>query len=183
LLEAIRIYSTAKGYAQSAYLIVTSPHRYQVPDDTTFILPYHMLLGFAVELYLKAYSTYTGHPDSELRGADMRHNLGKLLELNENDGFNLPAAKKLADYLGEQHRTFEYRYMKPDSSYFVRWQAEVFGELNELDIYVDDRIGASASHGKAPSSGWSVPADQNGWRVPKEFESTVVGGVAVPQAG
>jgi hypothetical protein len=95
--EAIRIYSTAKGYVQSTYLIVTNPQRYQAPDDTTFILSYHMLLGFAVELYLKAYLMHTGHTEAELRRVG--HNLQKLLELSKADNFNLPEAKKLVDYL------------------------------------------------------------------------------------
>lgn len=166
--DAIRIYSTAKGYVQSTYLIVTSPDRYQLPDDTTFILSYHMLLGFAGELYLKAYLTHTGHAEAELRSSAVRHNLKKLLELSEADGFSLPAARNLVNYLSEQHGSFEYRYMRPDSSYFVRSQVEVFAELDELDNYVDREIGASASKGKTPSNGgWIVPADRNGWRIPK----------------
>lgn len=170
--DAIRIYSTAKGYVQSTYLIVTSPDRYRVPDDTTFILSYHMLLGFAVELYFKSYLTHIGHAEVELRSSSVRHNLKKLLELSEADGFDLPAAKKLVDYLGEQHGSFEYRYMKSDSSYFVRYQAEVFAELDELDTYVDSEIGASAFKGKALSSGgWTVPADRNGWRVPRQISN------------
>jgi hypothetical protein len=166
--DAVRIYSTAKGYIQSTYLIVTHPGRYQVPDDTTFILSYHMLLGFAVELYLKAYLTHTGHAEAKLRSGAVRHNLKKLLELSEADGFSLPAAQKLVDYLSEQHGSFEYRYMKPGSSYFVRSQAEVFAELDELDTYIDSEIGASTSKGKTPSrGGWTVPANRNGWRIPK----------------
>lgn len=163
---AILTYSTAKGYVQSTYLIVTSPDRYSVPDDTTFVLAYHMLLGFAVELYLKAYLTHTGHTEVELRSGPVRHNLNKLLELSEADGFSLSAANKLVDYLSQKHASFEYRYMKSYGSYQLRPQAEVFAELNELDTYVDSEIGASASKGKAPSSvGWIVPPDRNGWRI------------------
>ena len=165
--DAIRTYSTAKGYIQSAYLIVTNPSRFQAPDDTTFILSYHMLLGFAVELYLKAYLTHTGHTESELRSGAIRHNLKKLLALSEADSFALPAATKLVDYLNDQHGSFEYRYMKPGGSYYIRYQAEVFTELDELDAYVDAEIGASASKGKTPSAGgWGIPGDFNGWRIP-----------------
>jgi hypothetical protein len=164
--DAIRTYSTAKGYVQSTYLIVTSPDRFKVPDDTTFILSYHLLLGFAVELYMKAYLTHTGHTEAELRSGSVRHNLKKLLELSEADGFVLPDAINLVDYLSDQHGSFEYRYMKPGSSYDIRDQAEVFDELNELDAYVDGQIGASASEGKTPSTGgWLVPVDRNGWRI------------------
>jgi hypothetical protein len=127
-----------------------------------------MLLGFAVELYLKAYLTHTGHTQSELRSGTVRHNLTKLLELSEADGFNLQAATKLVDYLNDQHGSFEYRYMKPGGSYHVRYQADVFIELNELDAYVDGEIGASVSKGMMPSSvGWVVPSNCNGWRISK----------------
>ncbi|HEX7820303.1 MAG TPA: hypothetical protein VF463_06760 [Sphingobium sp.] len=164
--DAIRTYSTAKGYVQSTYLIVISADRYKVPDDTTFVLSYHLLLGFAVELYLKAYLTHTGHTEAELRSGSLRHNLKKLFDLSEADGFALPAAKKLVDYLSDQHGSFEYRYMKPSSSYYIRYQADVFAELDELDAYVDGEIGASVSKGKTPSTGgWPVPADRNGWRI------------------
>lgn len=167
--NAINPYSTAKGYVQSAYLITVNPLRFQTPDDTTFILSYHTLLGFAVELYLKSYLTHTGHTEAELRSGGVRHNLKKLLELSEADGFNLPTAAKLVDYLSGQHGNFEYRYVKPGSSYFVRYQAEVFAELNELDAYIDGEIGASASKGLPPSAGgWTVPSDCNGWRIPIE---------------
>lgn len=167
--DPITNYSTAKGYVQSAYLIVASPARFQVPDDTTFILSYHLLLGFAVELYLKGYLTHTGHTEAELRSGPVRHNLKKLLQLSEADGFSLPTATKLIDYLNDQHGSFEYRYMKPGGSYNVRYQSEVFAELDELDAYIDGKIGASASRGKSPSTGgWVVPGDRNGWRLATE---------------
>lgn len=167
--DAIRTYGTARGYVQSAYLIVTNPARFQVPDDTTFILSYHMLLGFAVELYLKAYLTHTGHAETELRSGAVRHNLQKLLDLSEADGFVLPAATKVVDYLKEQHGSFEYRYMKPGSTYYLRNQAEVFAELSNLDEYVDSEIGASISAGKTSTTGgWGVSSDCNGWRIPTE---------------
>lgn len=164
--DAIITYSTAKGYVQSTYLIVTSPGRFQALDDTTFFLSSHMLLGFAVELYLKAYLTHTAHAEAELRSATVRHNLKQLLQLSEADGFSLPAATKLVDYLGDQHKSFEYRYMKPNSSYQIRPQAEVFAELDLLDGYIDVEIGASSSKGMSPSTGgWVVPDDFNGWRI------------------
>lgn len=165
--DAKTLYATAKSYVQSTYLIVTSPDRYTVPSDLTFVLSYHLLLGFAVELYLKAYLLNSGRLESELRSASIRHNLEKLLELSELDGFDLPAAKKLVDYFSVQHANFEYRYMKLDSSFFLRFQADVFAELDELDAYVDDKVGASFSKGIiAPRGGWTVPADRNGWRIP-----------------
>lgn len=73
--SALLNYSTARGYIQSAYLIMTNHNRFQVPNDITFVLAYHMLLGFAVELYLKSYLTHTGHNERELRNAAVRHNL------------------------------------------------------------------------------------------------------------
>jgi hypothetical protein len=88
------------------------------------------------------------------------------MDMSEADGFCLSAASKLVDYLNEHHSSFEYRYMKSTSSYSLRWQAEVFSELDELDTYVDSEIGASKSKGLiASSGGWIVPSDRNGWRI------------------
>jgi len=51
----IATYSTAKGLVQSTFLTMTNPQRLTLPDDTTFMLFFPMNLGFAVELYLKAF--------------------------------------------------------------------------------------------------------------------------------
>jgi len=148
-------------------MIITNPTRYSVDDDTTFILSYHLLLGFAVELYLKAYLTHRKHSEAELRRNDVRHNLEKLLALSEADGFNLLAAKRLVEYLHIKHGSFEYRYVRQGGRYDLRSQAEVFTDLDELDTYLDSEIGASASLGKKPTTGgWKVPDTYRGWRIP-----------------
>jgi hypothetical protein len=158
-------YSTAKGYVQSAFLIMANPYRFQASNDTTFFLSFHLLLGFSVELYLKAYLRHTGHSEKDLKSFGVRHNLEKLLELSEADGFALPAAKSLVDYLTKQHGNYEYRYPNIDGSYRARSLGELFGELNQLDWYIDSAVGASASHGKAPSTvGWTMPPEFNVWR-------------------
>ncbi len=48
-------YANAKGFCQSAYSMMSDPARLQLIDDTTFCMEFHHLVGFAVELYLKAF--------------------------------------------------------------------------------------------------------------------------------
>jgi hypothetical protein len=166
--NAIATYSTAKGYVQSAYLIISNPLRLQVNIDPSIILSYHLLLGFAVELYLKALLQHDGHSETDLKRHGVRHNLSKLLEMCDAKDMPSAVASGLVAYLDHQHANFEYRYVTVDGSYNVRrWQAEVFAELNILDEYVDRKIGASASKQLSPgSSGWTISEDFNGWRIP-----------------
>jgi hypothetical protein len=46
---------------------MSNPLRYQVPDDTPFVLSFHMLCGFAAELYLKAFLMHKGYTEDQLR--------------------------------------------------------------------------------------------------------------------
>lgn len=163
--DALYFYSTAKGYVQSAFLIMNNPDRSQLPDDTSLFLSCHMLFGFAVELYLKAYLRYTGHNKGELKKGCIGHNLKKLLTKSQDNGFCLSAAKNLTEYLGQKHASFEYRYMKSDSKYHYCPLAVIFSDLSELDAYVDRKIGASASTGKEISTrGWNISSDSE-WRL------------------
>ena len=165
--EAVTFYSTAKGYVQSAFLLITNPLRFSVPDDLSFILAYHMLLGFAVELYLKAYLRAEGHLASELRSSSVRHNLGKLLKMAKQDGFEEAAADSLVQYLALQHGNFEYRYANPERDYYIRWIDEVFVELSKLDACVDIKVAASSSRGLKSGVGqWTIAPQFRGWRIP-----------------
>ena len=60
-------YSVAKGYVQSAYAMMTNPYRLQLPDDITLFMAFHMLCGFAAELYFKAFLAHKGYSDAQLR--------------------------------------------------------------------------------------------------------------------
>ena len=163
--DSILTYSTAKGYVQSAYVMMASEYRFAAPEDSTFVLGFHMLAGFAAELYLKAYLSHKGHDDKELREQGVRHNLKALLALAKADGFSSVAAERLVDLLSDNHESFEFRYMKSTSTYTARSLNEVFEDFSNLDNLVDVAVGASASKGKSPGGVWKIAAEKAEWRL------------------
>ena len=72
---SIIAYSSAKGFVQSAYLIVTNRLRLTTNDDTSFVMSCHLLFGFGLELYLKSYLKASGVNDKILMDYNIRHNL------------------------------------------------------------------------------------------------------------
>ncbi|WP_319936287.1 hypothetical protein [Lichenihabitans sp. Uapishka_5] len=163
--DAARAYVVALGYVQSMAAIMGGNTRQQTEDDIPFVLAFHMLAGFAVELYLKSYLYFTGHDENELRGPNLRHNLSNLLEKSKADGLINEGADFLVDYLNDHHASFEFRYMKSASTYPVRSLNSIFEAFSSLDVYVDTKVGASVSQGRTPKGGWPFSPDNN-WRMP-----------------
>lgn len=143
---------------------MSNPDRYQLPNDTTFYLSFHMLCGFSAELYLKAFLLHNGVPESELRKANVRHDLHALHALAARHGLSDGAAKKLTDFLGKHHKTYEFRYMSPESVYEIMNLVEVFLAFSSLDNEVDKAIGASASKGRNAGGAWVFPKEHANWR-------------------
>ena len=158
-------YSVAKGYTQSAYAMMANPHRLQLPDDTTFYMAFHMLCGFAVELYLKAFLAHRGYAEEGLRKSDIRHDLSKLRDLCVSEGLREDGSKLLVDFLGTHHKSFEFRYMKRDTFYSTIALRDIFFAFSSLDEAVDTAICASASRGRVPGGKWIFP-DDGAWRLP-----------------
>ena len=162
-----RNYSTAKGYVQSSMLIVSSMDRLQTRDDSSFVLAFHNLIGFAVELYLKSFLLHAGLTEKMLRSREMGHKLGALLEAAAKERFPVMAARELVDYVGPGHETFEYRYMQEGATYAVKPLRWIFEKLSELDIAVDMAVGASAAHNRAPGGRWILTDRVSDWRPPQ----------------
>jgi hypothetical protein len=158
-------YSVAKGYVQSAYAMMTNPHRLQLPDDITLFMAFHMLCGFAVELYFKAFLVHKSYTEAELRHRHIRHDLVQLRDKCRCKGLYDTGADQLVDLLAEKHKNFEYRYMKRASEYRTMDLRAIFFAFTCLDRAVDTSIGASAARGKAPGAGWKFPSD-GPWRLP-----------------
>jgi len=165
MLDPEEPYSVAKGYVQSAYVMLANPHRLQLSDDTTFFMAFHMLCGFAVELYLKAYLAHKGYDEDRLRKADLRHDLIKLRQLSVSEGLIESGSQLLVDLLGEHHKSFEFRYMKKTATYKTVALREIFSAFSSLDQAVDIAIGARAARGKIPGGKWDFPLD-GAWRLP-----------------
>lgn len=164
-------YSVAKGYVQSAYAMMTNPARLQLPDDISFFMAFHMLCGFALELYLKAYLVHKGYSESYLRKKEVGHNLLKLRELCVSEGLYHSGADMLVGLLAKHHAGFEFRYMKRNSTYWTEDLRTIFAAFSSLDRTVDGIIGASAGYGRKPGGRWDFPSD-GAWRLPLERPSS-----------
>lgn len=143
------IYSTARSYLQ--FVVVGHNHQpFGTAYEMSFHLPKSMLLGFALELFLKAWLHYSGTTEGDLR--DM---YGHDIEDLYNDAIanGLPQTAdfdRLVQELGSDHKDFGYRYMRDTSQYNPMDYVAVVNILQELDRVVDERIGASAALGLQP---------------------------------
>lgn len=162
---AFRAYSTAKGFCQSAFAMMSSEGRFRLPNDTTLVLGFHHLIGFAVEVYLKAFLFHLGFEEAVLRKNPYGHDLKALLKECQDHSLTNSEAVSLCHYL-EKHKTFEYRYVRNDASYRIIPIHIVFELLRELDTCIDQAIGCSVSFGKDPDEGWEFPVEIGGWRLP-----------------
>lgn len=148
--SAIIQYSTARGYLQAAKMIWESPHR-QGPNVLAVFLPMHLLLGFAAELYFKAWLLHAGVDASVLRSVSLRHDLRALLESARAHGFSANDwIDELVNKLHDHHKKFEYRYSSSETNYDGSVLPTGFAVFDQLDFIVDQRIGASASQGLEP---------------------------------
>src|SRR3954469_2575936 len=106
--NAVNHYSTAKGYVQAVFAMMSSSGRFQLPDDTTLFLPFHHLGGFAVELYLKALISNESFDEAKLKA--LGHDLAKSLAFCVSEGIRVPVgADLLVDVFAPKHQSFEYR--------------------------------------------------------------------------
>jgi len=160
--DPILKYSTARGYVQSALLLISNPARFQVADDSSFFPAFHMLCGFAVELYLKSFLEFAGLSERDLIRAG--HNLFALQTLAHEKGLSDPAIVQLVDYLGEKHKSLEFRYMKASGRYDYGDLRLVFSTFSTLDNRVDELIGARASYGLSSGGEWLLSERQARWR-------------------
>lgn len=158
-------YSTAKGYVQSAFVLMNSADRYQAPTDLTFFYSFHMLIGFAVELYLKAYLLHAGHSGEKLSRQPFGHDLEALSNAATSAGLTVSGLDQVVMLLADPHGDYTFRYPRPDSSYTVPDLNILFGHLSALDVAVDAVTGASASHGRALGGVWHLPPDRAQWRL------------------
>lgn len=158
-------YSTAKGYLQSAFVLMNSVDRYQTPTDLTFFYSFHILIGFAVELYLKACLLHTGSSGEALSRRPFGHDLEALSNAATSAGLTVHGLDQVVMLLADPHGDYTFRYPRPDGSYKVPDLNILFAHLSALDVAVDGLTGASAFHGRAPGGVWRLPPDRAQWRL------------------
>lgn len=165
MADPILPYSTAKGFCQGAFAMMATPNRFQTRDDTTFVLAFHHLIGFSVELYLKAFLLKMKMTETELMRRPYGHSLRELLTAAKHRGFSCIEGDSLVEYL-KPHETYDYRYLRNDAEYSLQRIDYTFARLSVLDRYVDAITGASAGYGKEIGGGWVMPREFGHWRMP-----------------
>lgn len=142
--EAQHRYATARGYLQTVRTIQLSP--IYPGREITFILSMHLLAGFAIELYFKAWLLQAGMPSSEVR--KLGHNLARLFhEVAQHNFPNIAQLSEIVGIFAAPHKELIYRYLdEGDSIDAANWPI-VLAVLSELDIAVDTFTEASTSQG------------------------------------
>lgn len=149
--EAMQRYSTAKEYVEAIKLVQTSPH-YTGRHVMMAIRPTHLLVGFALELYFKAWLLADGATPKKVRS--LGHKLRDAYELATARGFiGNNNITHLVNHIAEPHgqdHDYVYRYTKVGSNIEpLNWDV-AYPALNKLDEIVDAHVGASEHFGLQP---------------------------------
>lgn len=146
--EAQHRYGTAKGYTQTIKMVLMNP-LVQTEAVSLTILPTHMLLGFALELYLKAWLLSAGVPSTKVKA--FGHRLAELFaEAQQTEMPTVARLDEVVALLDAPHREFTFRYIDGHQEIDAMNWPTVLPILDALDVAVDHAVGASALHGKLP---------------------------------
>lgn len=126
-------FKAAGGHRRAVEIL--QEHDANGPSRDAIVFAIYNCLGFAVELYLKAYLAKAGMTDKELEL--FRHNLKRLLKKAEQEGFltQLPATRDIVKFLQPGHVKYRYRYVQDGGN------VTVFNDMNHVikvlrDIHV-----------------------------------------------
>ena len=149
--EAYNRYATAKEYVEAIKLVLTSPH-YKDKHVMIAIRPTHLLAGFALELYLKAWLPAAGVSSKEVQ--NYGHKLRDLYSTATVRGFTSDGdIRRLIEHVAEPHgqnQDYMYRYTRNDAEIEPLIWPVVLPIIDKLDNIVDEHVGASANHGLKP---------------------------------
>lgn len=97
------------------------------------ILPFFLLIGFALENGLKAYLQYAGvDKTKKIDRPPLAHNLNQLLELAVDAGLILsPNSIKVIDSLSEYHLQHQFRYPKNSGTVEVFSDEFTYGRTDD----------------------------------------------------
>ena len=150
-VSVFNLYAFGRGYVEAAKMIFMSPH-YQEKQDQA-LLPMYLLVGFSIELLLKAFLQHKGTSDKVLKSVAMRHDLEALLTAADRDGLTNVHTQlwELVNTIKDHHRDHEFRYA-PDTTYPLLDMPLTFGVLDALEERVALEIDAKAQLQHLPLS-------------------------------
>lgn len=147
--QPVDYYIPAKGFIETTKIVASSP-LVEGREGLVFLAS-QTLIGFSLELYLKAWLSHCGVSEEALMRRPYGHNLQRLYDDCVASG--LPTIGRLDELVRltrGPHSDYTYRYFRSDLEYTTMGLMGAFAVLSELDTLVDREIGASAAHGLEP---------------------------------
>jgi hypothetical protein len=125
-------YTPAKNYLEAVKVIAGS-----AMDEAHRFLPMHNLMGFAMELYLKAWLSHAGLTKKQLGAKHYGHHLKNLFaEAKSADIPSINGLEPLIDHLHGPHHKLQYRYLDADMTFMLTAMDVVIPIFDELDLSV-----------------------------------------------
>lgn len=122
-------FKAADGHRKAVELL--RPHEFKGDGsrDSVFFALYNVL-GFCVELYLKAYLSKVGMDEKALRSKKYGHDLKNLLDEAIKRGFDVRLAdmQAIIKHLGTGHGEYTYRYVQDGGT---------LGNFNDLSPVIE----------------------------------------------
>jgi len=139
-------YVAGRAYATGAHAIVKSGTRARYQNDFAFIVPCMMLIGHAIESYLKAWLAFREYDPDDLKRAPFGHNLRNLYAEARTTGLpepDMPPQQSFHDLVEsyeKDHADFSFRYLREGWQFAVPKMDVIFDILSVLDRVVGAEI-------------------------------------------
>ena len=157
------LFVAGRAYVAGAHAIVKSGVRANYDNDFRFVVPCMMLIGHAIELYLKAWLASEGYGEKKLQNRPFGHNLRSLYEEARKMGLPeppMPVQQSIHDLVESyeiDHREFKFRYLQEG------WRFEVpkMDLLFQIFVMLDGVIAAKLNKVVPENLDWSVGPDED----------------------
>lgn len=155
----------ARSFTTGAHAIIKSSMRDRYDNDFRFIISCEMLVGHAIEVYLKAWLAKhdEAYTESKLRRQPFGHNLRALYQEARDQGFPEPDVPMqqtfhdLVESYEKPHFDYTFRYPTDGWVFEVPKNDILFLTLKRLDSVVAAKLGKVVP----PNLDWSVNSDED----------------------
>jgi hypothetical protein len=145
--------------------------RKQYQNDLRFVIPCMMLLGHAIEVYLKAWLSAHGYAPDTLRRSPFGHDLRRLYEEARQQGLPEPpmppqhSFNDLVESYEKDHGDYSLRYPQEGWTFAVPKVDALFAIFNALD----SEVGLAVNGHRPNPLDWTINPSEE-FRVPSSAE-------------
>ena len=134
-------FKAAEGHRRAVEVLID--HEFTNGKRQPVVFALYNCLGFAVELYLKAFLANEGVTDDALMKKPYGHNLRQLFSEAKTRSFNteLPAMERIIHFLHQDHSKYTYRYV-PDGGDLMVFNdlLPVISALREVHVSMQNEL-------------------------------------------